>query len=119
LSAYVDASLCAGAKRELMASDGRAGSIRVRVVCLADARQGRRLRLATVGANARRATEDSTTIAYVEAPVTPSFSRPIVEAAGIPVLRSNSGATAISDLLGAIRDADSGSLRESVREALL
>ena len=118
MTAYVDAPLCAGAKQELASEGAQAGSVRVRVACLASARDGARLNLATVGANARRATEDSTTIAYIELPATPSFSRPLVEAANIPVIRSDSGATAMARLLGAIGDADSGSLRDSVREAM-
>jgi hypothetical protein len=118
VTAYVDAPLCAGAKRELASEGAQAGSVRVRVTCLAPARDGARQSLATIGANARRASEDSTTIGYIEVPATPSFSRPIVEAAGIPVVRSDSGATAMDRLLGAIGDADSGSLRDSVRERL-
>jgi hypothetical protein len=102
-----------------LASEGAgAGSVRVRVVCLAVDDRGGGLDLATVGANARRATEDSATVAYVETPVTPSFSRPIVEAAGIAVIRSNSGQVAIRRILAAIADADSDSVRDSVREAL-
>jgi hypothetical protein len=98
---------------------GRAGSVRVRLVCLASADSGKRLNLATIGANARRATEDSATVGYVEAPITPSFSRPIVEAANIAVIRDTSGAAAMGYLLGAIRGAgDSGSLRESIRKSL-
>jgi hypothetical protein len=116
--AYVDAPLCAGAERALANQDGSAGSVRVRVSCLASARDGARLNLATVGANARRATENSATVAYIEVPAVPSFSRPIVEAAGIPLIRSASGATAMDRLLGALGGADSGSLRDSVREAL-
>jgi hypothetical protein len=90
----------------------------VRVSCLVPAREGGRLDLAVVGANARRATEDSTTVAYVELPATPSFSRPIVEAANIAVIRSSSGEAAMRQLLSAIAGADSSSLRDSVREAL-
>jgi hypothetical protein len=116
--AYVEAPLCVGAMRELANAGGRADSVRVRVVCLAAVEDGGRLDLATVGANARRATEDSASVAYVEPPVSPSFSRPIVEAASIPVIRDASGAAAMTRLLGAIREADSGSLRDSVREAL-
>jgi hypothetical protein len=118
VAAYVEAPLCAGARRELASEGGRAGSVSVRVVCLDGARDGKRLSLATVGANARRATEDSATVAYVEAPATPSFSRPIVEAANVAVIRGDSGRAAMKRLLGAIAQAGSGSLRDSVREAL-
>jgi hypothetical protein len=118
VAAYVEAPLCVGARRELASEGGRAGSVRVRAVCLKGVREGRRLDLATVGANARRATEDSATVAYVEAPATPSFSRPIVEAANVAVIRDRSGQVAMQRLLGAIGEAGSGSLRDAVREAL-
>ncbi len=119
VAAYVEAPLCAGAERELEREGGRAGSVRVRVVCLASADDGGRQDLAAIGANARRATEDSASVGYLETPATPSFSRPIVEAAGIAVIRGTSGATAMGRLLSAIREADdSGSLRESVRDVL-
>jgi len=118
VTAYVEAPLCAGAQQALAREGAEAGSVRVRAVCLADSRDGARQDLATVGANARRATEDAASIAYLETPATPSFSRPILEAAEIPVIRSNSGEAAMSSLLSAIRDADSGSLRDSVRETL-
>jgi hypothetical protein len=103
----------------LASQDGRAGEARVRAVCLASVDDGARVDLAAVGANARRATEDSATVGYNEPPATPSFSRPIVEAANIAVIRDSSGAAAMRSLLGAIREAgDSGSLRESVRKSL-
>jgi hypothetical protein len=117
--AYVDAPLCAGAERALAKEGGAAGPVRVRVACLTDAREEGRTDLSIVGANARRATEDSATIAYVEAPVSPSFSRPIVEAAGIPVIRNASGAAAMAQLLRAIADANNASsLRDEVRQNL-
>lgn len=116
--AYVAAPLCAGAQRALARDDGQAGSVRVAAVCLPDSRRGGRQDLATVGANARRVTEDSASVAYLETPRTPSFSRPIVEAAEIPVIRTSSGEAAMKQLLSAVADADSGSLRDSIREAL-
>jgi len=75
--------------------------------------------LAQVGANARRATEDSTTVGYLEPPTTPSFSRPIVEAANIAAIRTRSGEAAMTQLLHAIGEAKkSASLRNEVRESL-
>jgi hypothetical protein len=119
VTAYVEAPLCAGAERELAREGARVGEVRVRAVCLKSTGAGKRLDLATVGANARRATEDSATVAYVEPPATPSFSRPIVEAANIAVIRSKSGKVAMDRLLDAIRDADvSASLRDHVRRTL-
>jgi hypothetical protein len=118
VSAYADAPLCAGARRVLAGEDGRAGTIRVRLVCLKSARDGARLDLAAVGANARRATEDSASVGYLEEPSHPSFSRPILESAGVAWVSSRSGAAGMARLLHAIRDGGSGSLRESVRETL-
>jgi branched-chain amino acid transport system substrate-binding protein len=120
LSVYVDASLCGEAKRQLQSADARAGEFRVRLHCLArSSGAGGSLNLAAVGANARRASEDSTTIAYLEPPGPAArFSTPILEAAGIPSVRADSGAGGMAAVLGAIRAADSGALRESVRAAL-
>jgi len=115
----VEAPLCAEAARELAREGGRAGDLRVRAVCLERADDGERLDLAAVGANARGATEDSSTVAYIEPPITPSFSRPIVEAANIAVIRTSSGKAAMTQLLRAIEEADdSSSLRDQVRQAL-
>ncbi len=98
---------------------GRAGDVRVRVACLRAAEAGRRLDLATVGANARRASEDSTTVGYVEARGPAArFSRPILDSAGIAFVNTSSGKAGMAHLLQAIQDADSSSLREAVRNAL-
>ncbi len=109
-------AMCAGAERQA----GRAGEVRVRVVCLDDTGGGGHWSLAAVGANARRAVEDSTTVGYIGEPdpTVARFSHPILEAAGIASIYSSSGTVAMRRLLHAIRDAGSGSLRVSVREAL-
>jgi hypothetical protein len=120
VTAYVEAPLCAGAKHELAKHGGRAGDLRVRAVCVSSPREARKLSLATLGANARRATEDSTAVAYLEAP-DPSVSRfvhPILETAEIPWISNSSGKAAMSRLLTLIPEADSGSLRQSLREEL-
>ncbi len=119
VTAYVEAPLCAGAKRVLASEGGRAGEVRVRAVCLPAIDDGGRVDLAKAGANARRATEDSTSVGYLEPPTTPSFSRPIVEAANIAVIRTGSGEAAMAQLLRAIAEADDpGQLRDSVRKNL-
>jgi hypothetical protein len=119
VSAYVAESLCAEAKRELARGGGKAGEVRVRAVCLPGTESGGRLDLAATGANARRATEDSTSIAYFEAPGPASkFSRPILDEAGIAYLTAGSGSAAMKRLLGAIEDADTSSLRASVHKTL-
>jgi hypothetical protein len=120
VTAYVEAPLCAGARSELARESAHADAVRVRAVCLSGARAGTRLDLATVGADARRATEDSTSVAYLEArdPAASRFSRPILESAGIAQLTSSSGEAAMRQVLHAITDANSSSLRDSVFEAL-
>lgn len=118
---YVAAPLCAGAKRESARNGDRAGDVRIRVVCLPAAESGRRLSLATIGANARRATEDTSTVGYIGEPTRAAtrFSEPILESAGVPQLPESSGAAAMAELLHAIEGADSsGSLREAVFEEL-
>jgi hypothetical protein len=120
VTAYVAAPLCNDAKRELMREGGRAGEVRVRVLCLGAVELGGRLRLATVGANARGAAEDSTAVGYLEPPGRAvRFSRPILESAGIAAIVDRSGAAAMARLLRALRGAGgSGSLREEVADAL-
>ncbi len=120
VTAYVEAPLCATAKQELAKHNGRAGDLRVQAICLASPREAKELSLATLGANARRATEDSTSVAYLEAP-DPGASRfvhPILETAEVPWISNSSGSAAMSRLLTLIPDANSGSLRQSLREKL-
>jgi hypothetical protein len=120
-SVYVAAALCAEAERELAGGEGRAGDVRVRVVCLPRAESSQKLHLAAVGANARRATEDATAIAYIGEPTRAAsrFSESILEAAGIAQLPEPSGASAMRKLLRAVDEADDGgSLRASVLDQL-
>jgi hypothetical protein len=59
-------------------------------------------------------------VAYLEAPdpkVSP-FTHRILETAEIPWIADDSGATAMSDLLKLIEEADSGSLRAQLRDDL-
>jgi hypothetical protein len=92
----------------------------VRAVCLPPAHSKGKLDLAAIGAGARRATEDSSSIAYIEPPdaAAARFSEPILESAGTPLIADNSGATAIAELRKALGEADSNSLRDSVSDAL-
>lgn len=121
MSVYVSAPLCAEAKRELGRTDDRAGEVRLRAVCVDDAGGDGESRLAAIGAAARRATEDSTSVAYIGTPDPTAirFSTSILEEADVPRISTNSGSSAMRRLLGALRRAnDSGSLRESVRDGL-
>jgi len=92
----------------------------VRAVCLSSATEGTKLDLATVGANARRATEDSTAVAYLEAPDPRAarFTHPILETAEIPWIASSSGKAAMANLLRLIEASGSDSLRQSIRDDL-
>lgn len=119
LSVYAEAALCPGAERALAEAGGRAGSFQLKVICLPAGGDAKGLDLAAIGADARRATEDSTTIAYLGTPRTRPFSETILESPGIPSIYTTSGATAMSQLLDAFAKADDpNTLRESVDESL-
>jgi len=95
--------------------------VRIRVTCLPGAESSRKLDLAQIGANARRATEDSSSIAYVGEPTRAAsrFSEPILEEAGIAQLSQISGTAAMKQLLRAVEEAgSSSSLRQSVNDKL-
>ena len=117
---YVSGPLCPGAKRELAKEGGSAGDVRVRAVCLEATEAAGRLDLAAIGADARRATEDSAAIAYLEGPDSAAarFAQPILESAGIAHLVASSGEAGMRRILAAVSEADSGSLRDAVRESL-
>jgi hypothetical protein len=120
VTAYVEAPLCAGARRELAHKGHRVGDLQVRAICLPSIQSDSKLNLAAAGANARRATEDSTTIAYLEPrdPAAARFTHPILESVEIAWISRSSGKAAMARLLQVIEAANTGSLRESVREAL-
>ncbi|HVY95806.1 MAG TPA: hypothetical protein VHA54_02490, partial [Solirubrobacterales bacterium] len=114
-------AFCAAAGAELRRAGGRAGEVRLKLVCLDDTGGSGRWRLAAVGANARRASEDSTAVAYLGEPqAAPArFSLPILEAAGIGQLRGGSGTAAMAAVLRAVRDAGgTEDLRADVRSSL-
>jgi hypothetical protein len=127
VTVYVGASLCPAAKRELSSQKGEAGNFKVIAICLpateAPAAAGTkatvRTNLATAGANARRATEDTSAVALLEPPgQAAKFTHPILESAGIPLVLSSSGKTAMARTLKAIEEGGSSSVRDSVRETL-
>jgi hypothetical protein len=118
VSVYVAAPLCKGAEAELAKAGGKAGDLKVRAVCLPAIESKRGLSLATSGANARRATEDSTTVAFLEASGPAArFSQTIVESAGVAWLQTADGTTAMRRVLRAL-DNGSSSPRSEVRESL-
>jgi hypothetical protein len=112
---YVGADLCSEVRR----ADGEAGDVHVEAICVDPVKSGGRLDLATIGANARRATEDSSTIAYVESRGPANrFSQTIIEEAGIAWTLASSGEKAMQRVLAAVEAAGSGPLRDEVRQAL-
>ena len=118
---YVAAPLCAGAKREIARRGPRIGEVRVRGVCLARSESGGRIDLAAIGANARRATQDTSTVGYVGEtdPRATRFSSAILESAGIAQLSGISGQAAMARLLNAIEAAGSAdNLREAVDDEI-
>jgi branched-chain amino acid transport system substrate-binding protein len=113
----VGKQLCASAKSTLSQADGKAGDLNVRLRCLDASGPTSAWTLATVGANARRAVEDSTTVAYIAEPDPQARhqSRPILEEADIAAV---TGGDSMQRILSAIEDAGGGSLREQLSEAL-
>ena len=101
MSVYVVAPLCAEAERELARRGAEAANLRVRAICLPSDESSRKLDLAQIGANARRATEDSSSIAYIgeRTKAASRFSEPILEAADIPQYAGISGVEAMEKLL--------------------
>lgn len=115
VSVYVAAPLCNGARTELRRQGGEAGELEVRVVCLAATDSRSRADLAAAGADARRATEDSASVAFVEAPGrTARFVRPIAESAGLAFVASASGADSMRSVLRALEERGSSSPRSAV-----
>lgn len=120
---YVEAADCPAAEGALAAAGGEAGDLKVEAICLPPvegvALGSHRLELATVGGNARRATQDSSAVAFIEPPGPANrFAQPIVEEAGIAFVRSSSGGEAMHSVLAAVEEAGSSSLREDVRKTL-
>jgi hypothetical protein len=115
VSVYVAAPLCKEAKSALQKAGGKADDLEVQALCLASVESGGGVDLAVAGANARRATEDSSSVAYLEGPgPAAKFSQSIVEAAGIAWLETSSGATAMRRVLEALEERGSASPREAV-----
>ncbi|HEX6602787.1 MAG TPA: hypothetical protein VF030_09120 [Solirubrobacterales bacterium] len=120
LTVYVSApgqQLCKEARAEARGVK-TAGDHALRVVCL-DAGAGGGT-LARVGSNARRATEDSTTVAYVGEPdrETRKQSRPILDTAEIGQLGEFNGREAIKTVTAAIDEGDPEDPRAAVYDAI-
>jgi hypothetical protein len=115
VSVYAAAPLCAEARSGVEQADGKAADLTVRVVCLPAVAAGGGADLSAAGSNARRATEDSTAVAYLESPgPAAKFTRSIVEAADVAWFEARSGSRAMHRVLSALEGGDS-----SPREAVL
>jgi hypothetical protein len=109
VSVYAAAPLCREAGKGM-----RAGDLTVRVVCLPPVERRGEADLAAAGADARRATEDSTSVAYLEAPgPAADFGRTVVESADIAWIETRSAAVAMHRIVRAL-EGDSSSPRKSV-----
>src|SRR5262245_56314417 len=95
--------LCAEAKETLAGVDGGAGDVRIRWLCLDASGPAGPWTLAQVGANARRAVEDSTAVAYIGEPDGHARrqSQPILEEAEIAEAAPDSGRSAMRQILAA------------------
>jgi hypothetical protein len=121
VAVYVSAPLCAEAGEGLEAAGSRVGELELRAVCVDESAERGESRLAAIGAAARRATEDSSSIAYIGTsdPTSVRFSTPILEEAGIARLTTSSGKAAMHKLLRTLRSSDDpSSPRESLFEQL-
>jgi hypothetical protein len=112
-------AICEEARQEARRAD-EPGGFELRVVCLDVTGREGRWTLARVGANARRATEDSTAVAYLAEPERAARrqSLPIVEAAGIAELGELSGREAVARVAATIEESDSSDPRQAVFDAL-
>jgi hypothetical protein len=111
--------LCDEAREQATQGKGE-DELRLRVICLDAVGDGGGWTLAKVGSNARRATEDSTTVAYMGEPDPKARqqSQPIVEAAEIAELGGMTGREAIAQVTAAIRAGDEAEPRQAVFDAV-
>jgi hypothetical protein len=111
--------LCEEARAQASRGSGDE-DLKLRVVCLDASGPGGRWTLAQVGANARRATQDSTAIAYVGEPDPQARkqSGPIVAAAEIAQIGRAGGREAVAQIQAALRESDSADPRDAVFDVL-
>jgi hypothetical protein len=118
VSIYVVPPLCQEARRVVDDAGRKAGDFRVRVLCLRRVERGGRADLAIAGAGARRATEDSASVAYLEAPgPATAFTRSIVEAADVAWVETSSAAAPVKRILRAVAE-DSASPRQAALDEI-
>lgn len=111
--------LCAEA-RQAVRGVKTAGDHALRVVCLDASGPDGQWTLAQVGGNARRATEDSTAVAYIGEPTRAARrqSQRILEAAGIGQLGGVGGEEAIETVVAALDEGQSSDPRAAIFDAV-
>lgn len=122
LTVYVSAPgqrLCEEARAEAAQGKGK-GEFELQVTCLDTSGPGGSWTLAKVGSNARRATEDSASIAYIGEPsrAARKQSQPILEAAEIAAMGKRNGKEAIETIVTALEEDDSDDPRAAVFDAI-
>jgi hypothetical protein len=114
VSIYVVPPLCDEARREVDDAKRRAGDLEVQVFCLRRVERGGRADLGMAGANARRATEDSSSVAFLEPPGPAAApTRSIVENADVAWVETTAAAKPVQRILRAL-EGDGSSPREAV-----
>jgi hypothetical protein len=114
VSIYVAGSQCGEARLALRKKDWKAGDLKIRLACFPPVEKKGGVDLAAAGADARRATEDSTSVAYLEAPGPGArFSQSIVEAADLAWIETGPAAAAMNHIVTAL-EGDSSSPRKAV-----
>jgi hypothetical protein len=118
VAVYVVPPLCQEARAKVDDAGRKAGDLWVRVLCLRRVERGGRADLAMAGENARRATGDSTSVAFLEAPGPAAAStRSILENANVAWVETNSAAAVVWRILRALAGDDS-SPRQAVLDKL-
>jgi hypothetical protein len=114
VSVYVPARLCGEARAALRKKGWSAGDLKIRLACFPPVEKRGGVDLGAAGADARRATEDSTSVAYLEAPGPAArFSQSIVESADLAWIETDSATAAMHRILTAL-EGDSSSPRKAV-----
>jgi hypothetical protein len=120
VTVYVAAPLCGAAKADLASHGSTVGHFKVVARCLAASeRAGGGVDLAANGSNSRRATEDTSSVATLEAPGPGNrFAAAILESAGVPLVVASSGQKGMQRVIKAVESAGSSNVRESVQQTL-
>lgn len=114
VSVYAAAPLCGEARAELRKKGWKAGDLKIRLACFPPIEQEGGVDLAAAGADARRATEDSSSVAYLEAEGPGAkFSQTIVESADLAWVETGSASAAMDRIVRAL-EGNGSSPRQAV-----